>query len=219
MKNKTSGVKLAMYFSTALIALGGLYIILIAWGLITADPATGMIQNDKKILMEITTILSSILLLLFFTSIHFFIEPRNIFFSFLSIIFMSFSTVLTCCVHFISISVADKILMANELLTPILSMGWPSVLLSIDILSWDFFFGLAILFLGIGLFENENQRKTAVLMLLSGIFSLFGLIALPLDNMNIRYIGVFGYTLLPVIVCIYFNFAMKKNSMIIPIDS
>jgi hypothetical protein len=56
-------------------------------------------------------------------------------------------------------------------------------------------------------------------MLLSGIFSLFGLIALPLDNMNIRYIGVFGYTLLPVIVCIYFNFAMKKNSMIIPIDS
>ena len=219
MKNKTSGVKLAMYFSTALIALGGLYIILIAWGLITADPATGMIQNDKKILMEITTILSSILLLLFFTSIHFFIEPRNIFFSFLSIIFMSFSTVLTCCVHFISITVADKILMANELLTPILSMGWPSVLLSIDILSWDFFFGLAILFLGIGLFENENQRKTAVLMLLSGIFSLFGLIALPLDNMNIRYIGVFGYTLLPVIVCIYFNFAMKKNSMIIPIDS
>ncbi|MHB8132665.1 MAG: hypothetical protein ACYDH1_00460 [Anaerolineaceae bacterium] len=219
MKNKTSGVKLAMYFSNALIALGGLYIILIAWGLITADPATGMIQNDKRILMEITTILSSILLLLFFTSIHFFIEPRNIFFSFLGIIFMSFSTVLTCCVHFISITVADKILMANESLTPILSLGWPSVLLSIDILSWDFFFGLAILFLGIGLFENENQRKTAVLMLLSGIFSLFGLIALPLDNMNIRYIGVFGYTLLPVIVCIFFNFAMKKNSMIIPIDS
>lgn len=90
---------------------------------------------------------------------------------------------------------------AAPLLSPLLSLNWPSLLLSIDILAWDVFFGVGFIFLGLSLRQIKALSPASIMMILSGILSLLGLIALPLNNMNLRFIGIFGYTVMPVIVC------------------
>ncbi|MGB9939853.1 hypothetical protein [Methanosarcina sp.] len=73
------------------------------------------------------------------------------------------------------------------------SFRWPSVVYTLDILAWDFFFALSMLFAA-PVFKNGRLEKTVrILMIVSGILSLAGLIGVPLSNMNVRNIGVLGY--------------------------
>ena len=182
----------------ALIALGMIYIGLIVWGIVTQDPKTGFIRENVRILMEITTMISAVILLFFALSIKNILRLEHNFLAEISVVFMTILVALTSIVHFVSITVSSQIIELNPLLSPLLSLYWPSLLLSIDILAWDLFFGLAFIFLGLSLRQKELST-VRILMILSGILSVLGLIALPLNNMNIRFIGIFGYTVMPVI--------------------
>jgi hypothetical protein len=183
----------------ALLALGVIYIGLIVWGIITQDPNTGFIRENVRILMEITTIISAVVLLFFALSIKNILGPKHNFLAEISVVFMTILVTLTSIVHFVSITISNQLVDANPLLSPLVSLNWPSLLLSIDILAWDVFFGVAFIFLGLSLRRIKGLSAVYILMVLSGILSLLGLIALPLNNMNLRFIGIFGYTVMPVI--------------------
>lgn len=196
MKNKL----FVRWTAYALLALGVMYIGLIVWGIITQDPKTGFIQGNVKILMEITTMVSAIILLLFALSIKSMLGSDNLLAE-ISVVFMTILVTLTGIVHFVSITISDQLMSTAPLLSPLLSLDWPSLLLSIDILAWDVFFGVAFIFLGLSLRQIKALSPASIMMILSGILSLLGLIALPLNNMNLRFIGIFGYTVMPVISC------------------
>jgi hypothetical protein len=62
-----------------------------------------------------------------------------------------------------------------------------------DILAWDIFFALSMLFAA-PVFKSSRLEKTVrILMIVSGLLSLAGLIGVPLANMNVRNIGILGY--------------------------
>ena len=186
----------------ALIALGAVYVGLIAWGMATQDPVTGFIRDPIRILMEIVTMISAIALLFFAQSIKNFLAREQRFLADTSVVFMALLVALTSMVHFASITISSQIVGENPLLAPLLSLNWPSLLLSIDILAWDVFFGIAFICLGLSLRPITGGAVTSIVMIVSGILSLLGLIALPLNDMNIRFIGIFGYTVMPVIACV-----------------
>lgn len=182
-----------------MLALGVIYAGLIVWGIITQDPKTGFIRENVRILMEIATIISAVILLFFALSIKNMLGFENSFLAEISVVFITILVTLTSMVHFVSITISNQLVADNPLLSPLLSLEWPSLLLSIDILAWDVFFGVAFIFLGLSLRRIEDFSAVHTLMVLSGILSLLGLISLPLNNMNLRFIGIFGYTVMPVI--------------------
>ena len=184
----------------ALLALGVIYIGLIVWGIVTQDPRTGFIRENIRILMEIATMISALILLLFTFSIKSMLGPGNLPAE-ISVVFMTILVTLTSIVHFVSITISGQLINTAPLLSPLLSLNWPSLLLSIDILAWDVFFGVAFIFLGLSLRQIKDLSPVTIAMILSGILSLLGLIAIPLNNMNLRFIGIFGYTVMPVISC------------------
>ena len=53
----------------SLIVVGVIYVGLIAWGIMTQDPETGFIRDSVRILMEIVTMVSAVVLLFFALSI------------------------------------------------------------------------------------------------------------------------------------------------------
>lgn len=197
-QNKQQMVRWTAY---ALLALGVVYVGLIAWGIITRDPDTGFIRDPVRILMEIVTMASAVVLLFFALSIKRLLAPEHTFLAEISVVLMTILVSLTGMVHFVSITVSSPLMQAYPQLSPLLSLGWPSLLLSIDILAWDVFFGLAFIFLGLSLRPMKELSIASSLMIISGILSLLGLIALPFNNMDLRYIGIFGYTVMPVISC------------------
>lgn len=194
----------------ALIAIGVIYVGLIVWGITTQDPETGFIRDPVRILMEIVTMVSAIVLLFFALSIKNLLGPEHSLLAEISVVFMTLLVSLTSLVHFVSITVSSQIVEENPLLSSLLSLNWPSLLLSIDILAWDVFFGIAFIFLGLALRNMEELSISGILMILSGILSLLGLIALPLNNMNLRFVGIFGYTVMPVISCAFLLSKIRK---------
>ena len=63
----------------------------------------------------------------------------------------------------------------------------------LDILAWDVFFALAVLFAQLAFSGSRLAAWVRVLMIVSGVLALAGLSGVIADNMQLRNIGVLGY--------------------------
>lgn len=124
------------------------------------------------------------------------------FFGQVSVIFMALCAGVTSCVHATVLAVSRDFYQESENVNAqviheyLFSFQWPSVVYALDILAWDWFFGLSMLFGAVAIAwkgGTKMERALRVLMCISGILSVVGLIAVPLDNMNVRIIGIVGY--------------------------
>lgn len=195
----------------SIVILGIIYIVLIAIGIMTQSKENGYIKDDIRILMEILTMFSAVLLLLFTISINQLVEDERKVFSLFSVLMMLGLVILTFSCHFINITVGKELNDSNKSFSYLVSLTWPSVIFAIDILAWDVFFGFSFIALGISIIKSKIWGILPIIMIVSGILSLVGLIAIPLKNMNIRYIGVFGYTVMPLIESIIYIMTINKE--------
>lgn len=101
---------------------------------------------------------------------------------------------ITSAVNFAILTVSQHVDVAGSAWLPLfLPYRWPAPAYSLDILAWDWFFALAMLFAA-PVFRNGRLEKTArALMILSGVLSLSGLIGLPLAGSRALGIGILGY--------------------------
>ena len=76
----------------------------------------------------------------------------------------------------------------------LLTWHWPSVPYAIDILAWDYFFGLALLLAMAAFPAGRVQRRIRIGMAASAALCLAGgLLGVLSGNMQIRDIGIIGY--------------------------
>jgi hypothetical protein len=54
------------------------------------------------------------------------------------------------------------------------------------------------------------EKTVRILMVISGVLSLAGLIGVPLENMQVRMIGVLGYTVVAPIVFLLLGIVFKR---------
>jgi hypothetical protein len=74
-----------------------------------------------------------------------------------------------------------------------LSYKWPSVIYTVDILAWDWFYGLSLLFAALVFKGGRLQTAVRIAMAVSGVLSIGGLIFLPFGDIQLRMIGILGY--------------------------
>lgn len=111
---------------------------------------------------------------------------------------------ITCSVHFIRLTVYNQIGAIKDLpwISVFFSFEWPSVIYALDILAWDLFFGLSMVFAA-QVFKGDKLRDSIrILMTVSGVLCFIGLIGPIVGNMQIRNIGVVGYGILFPFVCL-----------------
>jgi hypothetical protein len=70
---------------------------------------------------------------------------------------------------------------------------WPSVVYAVDILAWDVFFPLSVLFAAPVFRGSRLAAWIRVLMIASGVLSLAGLSGVVAGDMQLRNIGIVGY--------------------------
>ncbi len=71
---------------------------------------------------------------------------------------------------------------------------------ALDILAWDWFFALSLLFAAPVFKAGRLEVAVRILMIVSGSVSLARLIGVPLADMQVRNIGVVGYGLVAPVV-------------------
>ena len=127
-------------------------------------------------------------------AVHAYAPPEVKAYSFTALVFMIILTCITCSVHFVILTVSRQIESSGLASAPLFfSFKWPSVAYALDILAWDFFFALSMLFAAPVFTANGLETRCGLLMIGSGVLSLVGLIGVPLANMQVRMIGVIGY--------------------------
>lgn len=119
----------------------------------------------------------------------------------------------TTVVHFVQLTVARYIDSASfPAYARIFGWQWPSTFYAIDIVAWDIFFGLALLFAVPAFVRGRDAVLVRRGLILSGSMCLVGLIGPFTDMLGLRTIGILGYTVVFGLTCIPLSRTFKART-------
>jgi hypothetical protein len=191
----TSGARrLGIASAGATVVLSVLYAIPLTFGLVSLPSPDAPIGDPWFAMMEVLIILSMPVMVALMVAVHAWAAPQTKVYGLLAVVFMGLSTVVTCSVHFVTLTVIHRAEFAGQSWVPLaLSFRWISVTYALDILAWDVFFPLAVLCAAPVFRGSRLARSVRVLLIISGVLSLGGLSGVFLDDSNLRSIGIVGY--------------------------
>ena len=153
-------------------------------------------------IMELLIILLAPLMVICMIAINAYAAKEVKVYSFTALVFMIIMAGITSSLHFVVLTVSRQIEAAGLTWAPLLfSFKWPSVVYTLDILAWDWFFAISMLFAAPVFNKSKLEKAVRLIMIVTGILSLAGLVGVPLAIMNadywlyIRNIGIIGYAL------------------------
>lgn len=186
--------RLGQVAAWAMFALGIIYLATTSLGLLSLHSPQDPIGDPYFSMMELIIVLMAPFMILSMVAIHAYTAPAAKAYSLPALILMSVAAGITASIHFVILTVSRPIAAAGfggvDLL---LSFRWPSVAYALDILAWDFFVALSLLFAASVFRQGSLEAAVRILLLVSGGLSLLGLIGVPLADMQVRLIGVAGY--------------------------
>lgn len=198
-------------FSVSILLLA--YVVTTLLGFASLESPDDPIEDPYFTLMEIFILLLMPLMMIVMVAFHQWAPLSKHLYSLGSLAFLAITTGITSCVHFVVWTVGRPISEQVENAEYLFSFSWPSVAYALDILAWDWFFGLSMLLAAAVVGWTTRIEKTLrVLMLISGILSLVGLIAVPLDNMQIRIIGIVGYAVVTIPIFALMGVILGRSS-------
>jgi hypothetical protein len=111
-----------------------------------------------------------------------------------ALLFMGLLAALSASVHFVILILSRHgELTAAPWWRGLFSFEWPSAAYALDILAWDVFFALSMLFAAPIFRGTKLAAAIRSLMILSGVLALLGLAGIVFADMRLRNIGIAGY--------------------------
>lgn len=209
--------RLGMSSAVGVVLLGAAYAVTLAAGLSSLRSPQQPVGDPFFSILEILILLSAPLMVVVMVSVHAWTAPEAKTYSLAALVFMSLLAGVTCSVHFVILTVSRQIGSAGLPWFPLLlSFKWPSVSYALDILAWDLFFGLSMLFAA-PVFRGDRLRASIrLLMIVSGVLALAGLSGVVVGDMQLRMIGVVGYAGLFPIVALLLTMLFWRTSPVVP---
>ena len=178
----------------AVFFLGVVYAVTTALGFISLKSPQDPIGDPFVSIMELLIVPMAVLYVVSMVAVHAYAPPEVKLYSFAAVCFMILLAGLTSSVHFVMLTVGHQIEATGLVWVPLFfSWKWPSVVYALDILAWDWFFALSMLFAAPVFKKGRLEMTVRILMVVSGVLSLAGLIGVPLADMQVRNIGIIGY--------------------------
>jgi hypothetical protein len=174
-------------FLIGLVYLGALAIGFTVYGL------SAPIVDPVLAIMEILTLVSAPLLLVMMAAVHRYAPTTRKTYSLIALAFMILFVGMTSAVHFVELTALRQLGTGG--------IVWPSPAYALELLAWDLFLGLSLLFAarvfdGGGL-ESHIRRGLSI----SGALCLAGVLGPAVGNMRLQLVGVLGYAGVLPLVC------------------
>ncbi len=189
-----------------------IYLVTLFLGFVSLKSKDEQIGDPYFSILELLIIILSPLMVFSLIFVHKSTPEKLKIYSLTAVIFMSIMACITCCLHFVilTLSQQDAFLNQNWSLL-VFSFKWPSVAYSVDILAWDFFFALSMLFLSATFKKKGLEKLIQILLIISSALSFIGLLGIPMNNMQVRNIGIIGYTIFAIVVFFLFGIVFKHR--------
>src|SRR5438552_230299 len=179
---------LALFFFTVA------YAIITTAGLVSLKSPQEPIQEPFFFLMEVLIVVIAPLMVVVMVAVHAYAARDAKAYSLMALAFMIVCAAITSSVHFVVLTVSRQVEFTSvPSLSLFLSFKWPSVIYALDILAWDWFYGLSMLFAAPIFKGGRLETATRIVLAVSGVLSIAGLIFLPFGDIQLRMIGILGY--------------------------
>jgi len=203
------------------VAAWAVFVLLVAYavttvlGFLSLKSPQDPIGDPYFTIMELLIILMAPVLVVAMIAVHAYASAEAKAYSLTALAFMIVLAGITSSVHFVILTVSRQIQAAGVPSFPLFfSFTWPSVAYTLDILAWDVFFALSILFAAPVFKGGRLETTIRILMIVCGVLSLAGLIGVPLANMQVRDIGVIGYALVSPVVFLLLGILFGRTQQV-----
>ena len=194
MKFTTTARGLGILSAAATVILVLAYAVTLTVGLVSLESPQEPIGDPMFTILEVLIIVMMPAMVALMVAVHAWAPLRAKALTLTSLVFMTLLAGVTCIVHFCVLTLSRQPEFAGQSWLPlVLSFTWPSVVYALDILAWDIFFPLSMLFAAPAFGGTRLAAWIRVLMIASGVLSLAGLSGVVTGNMQLRNIGIVGY--------------------------
>jgi len=192
--------------------LAVIYLVTTALGFLSLKSPQDPIGDPYFTLMELLILIMTPLMVVSLAAMHEAAAPERKLYSLSALAFMLLMAAVTMGLHFVIFTASRPIASAGLANAPLLfAFKWPSVAYALDILAWDVFFPLSMLFAALVFGPGKTEAAARALMLVSAVLSFGGLIGVPLANMNYRNIGIIGYGVVAPVAFLLLGFVLGKS--------
>lgn len=178
--------------ATALLIIA--YAITLVLGLLSLKSPNDPIGDPMFTILELLIIVMMPAMVALMVAVHAWAPTGVKTFSLTAVVFMALLGGVTCSVHFVILTTSRQAAFAGQPWLPLfLEFKWPSVVYALDILGWDVFFPLSMLFAAPVFSGSPLALWIRWLMIVSGALALAGLSGVVFGDMRLRNIGILGY--------------------------
>jgi hypothetical protein len=185
---------LGILSATTTLILVVAYAVTLAVGLASLKSPDQPIGDPMFTILEVLIIVIMPAMVALMVAVHAWAPMHAKALSLTAVVFMGLLAGVTCIVHFCILTLSRQPEFVEQSWLPlVLSFTWPSVVYALDILAWDVFFPLSMLFAAPVFGGSRLATWIRVLMIASGVLSLAGLSGIVAGDMQLRNIGIVGY--------------------------
>jgi hypothetical protein len=161
--------------AVAVASLVVVYTVTLAAGLLTLDSPQDPIGDPYFSLLEVLILSMVPFMVTLMVAVHAWAPAEARVFSLTALAFMVVLAGLTSALHFVTLTVSREAAFADLSWLPLLlSFEWPSVAYAIDILAWDVFFALSVLFAASVFGGSRLALWVRALLIVSGVLRRHG---------------------------------------------
>ena len=190
--NTTSGNRLGSWSAFAVFLIGVAYLVTLTIGF-TVYGLNEPIVDPVLAVMEVLTLMSAPFIVVMMAAIHDYASIDRKVYGLFALAFAILFVGMTSAVHFVE-------------LTALRQRGsggivWPSPEYAVELLAWNLFLGLALLFAAPVFDSVGAERGVRRGLLISGVLCVAGIVGPAVGNMRLQLVGVLGYAVALPVVC------------------
>lgn len=182
-----------LWSSLGVSLVGAVYAVALIVGFVTRGLSSPIV-DPLLAMMEVLTTIAAPLLLIMMAAVHGRASNERPLAGLAALIFMALATGVTSVVHFVQLTAMRQLGTAG--------LVWPSPLYAAELLAWDVFVGLALVFAACALETTRGQRLARLGLLTCGVLCLVGVLGPASGRMRLQFVGVFGYGVVLPVVCL-----------------
>jgi hypothetical protein len=205
--------RLGLTCAAATVILVAAYAVTLVVGLLLLESPDEPIEDPMFTILEVLIMVMMPAIVGLMVAVHAFAPTRMKALTLTAVIFMGLLAGLTLSLHFVILTLSREPEFAGQQWLPlVLEFKWPSVAYALDILGWDIFFALSMLFAA-PVFQGD--RLTAWirwLMVASGVLALAGLSGVAFGDMQLRNIGIVGYVPVFLVVAVLLGVLFHRTT-------
>ena len=187
-----SGNRLGRWSAVAMFLIGLAYFVTLTIG-VAMHGLTEPIVDPVLAVMEVLTLMSALLIVVVIAAIHNYASVNRKVYGLIALAFTIAFAAMTSAVHFVE-------------LTAVRQRGsggivWPSPEYAVELLAWNLFLGLALLFAAQVFDDGGPERGVRRGLLISGVLCVAGIVGPAVGNMRLQLVGILGYAVALPVVC------------------